>query len=169
MRKDMTHDMKKLQADVEKSLSVDVLRREYEQGSSLEYVTLYVKNTGTMRLYETIREYPGIISSGRTVLQQHSLYGETNIIFLYIPYDEYIPAEHRYNQLKGIAENMLLDAFTDDELQQIAGNPEDTETIAARISADYQAWRNGPNSGEIQPEELPEKIVIDAIRELTAE
>lgn len=72
---------------------------------------------------------------------------------------------------KRISENMLLDAFTYEELQQIAGNPEDIETIAARISADYETWYLSPacNDRETRPEELPEDVIIDAIRELTAE
>ena len=72
---------------------------------------------------------------------------------------------------KRIAESMLLDAYTREELQQIADNPEDTETIAARLSADYETWYFSPacNDRETRPEELPEDVIIDAIRELTAE
>lgn len=169
MRKDMRKDMQKLQANIEKHLQADIVKREYMQRSNTEDITLYVKNTGNMRLSETIREYPGIIGSSRTVLPHHSLYGETHIIFLHIPYDEYIPENERYFAQKRQAVEWLLDTYTDDELQQIAGNPEDTETAAARLSADYQAWRTGPTSGPVWPEELPEEVVIDAIRELTAE
>lgn len=169
MRKDMTKDMKKLQADIEKFLQADIVKREYELCSYTENITLYVKNTGKMRLYETIREYPGIISDDRTVLQHHSLYGENHIIFLHIPYDEYIPENERYFAQKREAIEWLLNSYTYDELQQIASNPEDTETAAYRISADYQAWRIGPTSGPVWPEELPEDVIIDAIRELTAE